>query len=159
LIGLFYTNIFNAVLFTPHKKTAENSRSVQHGKQHFVSHLKIKTMKKFAYIIAMLALPLEIFSQCTSACYSPEKLSTEKVVQISPNPGNGQFHVLFAKNHDIYTNMTAYDNSGRIVFQKEHLNGNPVQVDLSHLQPGIYLMTFTANNRMEHITERVAIVK
>ena len=121
-------------------------------------------MKKFVYIIsiAMLSLPAIVYAQCTAACYSPEVKSTsidKSPVQISPNPGNGQFNVLFAKNHDIYTSMTAYDNAGRVVYQKDHLNGNPVPVDLSNLQAGIYFVVFMANNRMERITQRVAIVK
>ena len=118
-------------------------------------------MKKYIYIIAMLALPAMVFSQCTTACYyTPEvKINDTKAVQISPNPGNGQFNVLFAKNHDIYTSMIAYDNAGRVVYEKEHLNGNPVPVDLSHLQAGIYFVVFMANNRMERVTETVSIVK
>ena len=121
-------------------------------------------MKKIIYIIiiAMLSLPAMVYSQCTAACYSPDAKDANldiKPVQISPNPGNGQFRILFAKNHDIYTSMTAYDNAGRIVYQKDHLNGNPVPVDLSNLQAGIYFVVFMANNRMERLTERVSIVK
>ena len=81
------------------------------------------------------------------------------MLEISPNPGNGQFNVLFAKNHDIYTTLVVYDNAGRMVYQKEHLNGNAAQIDLSQLQPGIYFAVFMANNRVDRITERIAIVK
>ena len=116
-------------------------------------------MKKFFYILAMLSLPVITFSQDQAATYSTDYKTNNRVVQISPNPGNGQFNVLFARNHDVYTSMTAYDNSGRVVYQKEHLTGNPIQVDMSHLQSGIYFVIFMANNRMERITERVAIVK
>jgi len=125
-------------------------------------------MKRYIYIIAILSLPLTAFCQFQEGSYSTYSSYTTyatdgktngKVVQIAGNPGNGQFNILFAKNHDVYTSLIAYDNAGRIVYQKEHLNGNPVSLDLSHLQAGIYFLVFMANNRMERITQRVAIVK
>jgi hypothetical protein len=120
-------------------------------------------MKKLIYIIAMLSIPAMAFSQeqtvTQNTSYSTDYKTHNRVLEISPNPGNGQFNVLFAKNHDIYTSMFVCDNSGRMVYQKEHLNGNAIQIDLSHLQPGIYFAVFMANNRMERITERIAIVK
>ncbi len=116
-------------------------------------------MKKFFYIISMLSMPLPAFCQYQEVSYSTDFKTHSRVVEISPNPGNGQFNVLFAKNHDIYTSMIVYDNAGKMVYQKEHLNGNPVQVDLSQLQAGIYFVVFMANNRMERVTEKVEIVK
>jgi hypothetical protein len=116
-------------------------------------------MKKFFYIIVMLSLPVIGFSQYQAASYSTDLKANDRVVQISPNPGNGQFNVLFARNHDIYSSVIVYDNSGRTVYEKEHLNGNPVAIDISKLQAGIYFAVFMANNRMDRLTERLAIVK
>ena len=113
-------------------------------------------MKKMIYFLLITCLPAIAFSQTS---FDKNEPTSQRVVQISPNPGNGQFNVLFAKYHDIYTSMIAYDNTGKVVYEKQHLNGNPVYVDMSHLQSGVYFVVFMANNRMEHITERVILAK
>ena len=116
-------------------------------------------MKKFIYIIAMLSLPAFVFSQNQDVAYTTDFKVDGRVLKISPNPGNGQFTILFSNYHDVFTSMIAYDNTGKQIYQKDHLNGNPVRVDLSHFQSGIYFLVFSSDNRQERITERVAIVK
>ena len=116
-------------------------------------------MKKLIYIFAMLSFPAIVFSQVQNASYPEDSKFTKRIVQISPNPGNGQFVVAFDKNRDIYTSMTVFDETGKVVYVQEHINGTPLYVDLSKFQPGIYFAQFMANNRMEKITERIIIAR
>lgn len=116
-------------------------------------------MKKLIYIFAILCIPATVFCQAQNAYYQEDTKFTRRIVQISPNPGNGQFVVAFDKNHDIYTSMIVFDATGKVVFEQQHINGTPLYVDLTKFQPGIYFAQFMANNRMEKLTERIIIAR
>lgn len=117
-------------------------------------------MKKIIYIIAILLLPVVSFSQHKDIFNTADQTPPAgRMIDIFPNPGNGMFTVLFSKNNDIFANMVVYGNTGKQVYVKDHLNGNPVLVDLSHLQAGIYFLVFTSGDKNVRMTEKIAIVK
>ncbi len=117
-------------------------------------------MKKFIYILALISVPFLAFSQYKEFPASNEMTGLAfNAVSIYPNPSTGQFKALFVKNNYIDASVVAYDNVGKRVYAKDHLNVNPVQIDLGNLQPGIYLLVFTAANRQEMTTQKVVIAK
>lgn len=117
-------------------------------------------MKKIFYIIALISLPAIAFCQYKDYPASNEMTGLAfNGVSIYPNPTNGQFKVLFVKNNYINASVVAYDNVGKMVYAKDHLSINPVDIDMRDLQPGIYLLVFTAANRQEKTIQKVVIAK
>jgi hypothetical protein len=117
-------------------------------------------MKKFFYFIALIALPFLAFSQFKEFPAANEMTGLAfNGVSIYPNPTNGQFKVLFVKNNYINASVVAYDNMGKMVYAKDHLNVNPVEIDMRDLNSGIYMLVFTAANRQEKTVQKVVIAK
>jgi len=117
-------------------------------------------MKKLLYLIVVILLPLFVPAQnkdrFNTASQAPP---AGRIVDIFPNPSGGIFTVMFAKNNDIYTALVVYDNTGKQVYVKDHLNGPALRIDLGHLQPGIYYLVFMTADKNLRITEKMAIVK
>jgi hypothetical protein len=68
------------------------------------------------------------------------------------------FTVLFTKDNDIFSSMVVYDMSGKQVYVKDPLAGNPIKADLSKLQSGIYFAVFMTADKNLRMTEKLAIV-
>ena len=123
-------------------------------------------MKKMIYSLAILLLPVLATAQYINI---PQYTSTPRSTNLDggsgckagifPNPGNGLVKVLFSKDSFIDGSVIVYDLTGRLVYQKNHLNLNPVSLDISNLQPGMYTAIFTSGNKKERIVEKIAIVK
>ena len=65
-------------------------------------------MKKFFYILALIAFPVLAFSQYKAYPASNEMTGLAfNRVSIYPNPTNGQFKVLFLKNNYINDSVVA----------------------------------------------------
>ncbi len=117
-------------------------------------------MKKFLYITALLLLPVIAFPQNKDRFNTADQTPPAgRRVDIFPNPGNGLFTFVFSKEADFYSSLVVYDNMGKRVFVNEHLNGNPVQADLSKMQAGIYFVVFQSDDKDVRLTERIAIIK
>ena len=116
-------------------------------------------MKKIIILSTIILVPFMAFTQYKEGINSTNYQASPPVraVMISPNPGNGLFNVFFIKNFNTHTAMIVYDNTGKEVYVKEHLEANPVRIDLSHLQPGMYFAVFMPGN--EKITEKIIIAK
>ena len=117
-------------------------------------------MKKIIYSIAILFMPVFAAAQYTSI----PKLANINgasgcTAGIFPKPGNGLIKVLFSKDSFIDASVIVYDLTGRQVYQKNHLTVNPVSLDISNLQPGMYTAIFTSANRLEKIIEKIVIAK
>ncbi|TVR39253.1 MAG: T9SS C-terminal target domain-containing protein [Cryomorphaceae bacterium] len=78
----------------------------------------------------------------------------KQLATVFPNPGNGQFNVLFTNYYSGTTHMEVYNLSGQRVMQRQ-VNENRVVLDLTGYPPGMYLLHL----RNEHGSEAVRVVK
>lgn len=79
-------------------------------------------------------------------------LNTELALQIFPNPSNGQFNISLDNATDAtgYYNVSVMNMNGQVVYHTTTANlaYQPVQVDLSQFDRGIYLLNVVADNTM-----------
>ncbi len=99
------------------------------------------------------------FQQADDNAVGIDEISKEIGIKIFPNPFTSSVTIEFtdndSKNGDI--SFKIYNNQGKIVYkQDEHLSngyGNKIQLDLSHLIAGHYIVFITdANDRVSRIT-------
>ncbi len=98
------------------------------------------------------------FQQADNNSVGLDEVSKEIGINVFPNPFSSTVTVEFtdedSKNGKI--SFSVFDNQGKVVYQQdEHLSngyGNKVQLDLSHLIPGHYIIFITdANDRVSRI--------
>ena len=81
---------------------------------------------------------------------SPEKASTNKALHIYPNPAANQVSLNFHLDAPAYTQIEIFDLSGRMVLNTpvgiNSAGWQVQQVDVSHLQKGVYLISVRTDN-------------
>jgi hypothetical protein len=72
-----------------------------------------------------------------------------------PNPASGNLNIDYSLNSNADINITIYDMSGRVVdfqFALNSIGNNHETIDVSSLQPGIYILELTANKKDKAIS-------
>ncbi|MCZ6521526.1 MAG: T9SS type A sorting domain-containing protein, partial [Bacteroidetes bacterium] len=70
-------------------------------------------------------------------------------LQIYPNPTNGKIKIVWGKSQWVNGQILIRDVSGRVVVNAERLVQNQIMdLDMSQLQSGVYIVEFIANNRI-----------
>ncbi|WP_298516349.1 T9SS type A sorting domain-containing protein [uncultured Kordia sp.] len=72
-----------------------------------------------------------------------------------PNPTNGVLNLQSSANQSFDITIELYDVSGRRVYQEENTLRSTVQINLSSLQSGMYLLNITDKESNSKITRRV----
>jgi hypothetical protein len=67
-------------------------------------------------------------------------------LKLSPNPVRHTLNIEMAGTAAFMKNLRIYDQSGRLVFEKNNLNSRSADIDASHYPPGIYQITCTSEN-------------
>lgn len=79
-------------------------------------------------------------------------LNTQQALQVFPNPSNGQFNITLDNASDAtgYYNVSVMNMNGQVVYHttSADLAYQPVQVDLSQFDRGIYLLNVISDNTM-----------
>jgi hypothetical protein len=74
-----------------------------------------------------------------------DELSDDTFISIFPNPSNGNFSIVFTDKY-LSGTIKTYDAMASIVFQENFSDKNPVNLDFSNLNSGIYFITITTGN-------------
>jgi hypothetical protein len=78
---------------------------------------------------------------------------------VSPNPSSGQTQLNLVLYQDVDVNINVHNMQGQVVYthrdQKLVKGKNQVQMDLSHLEPGMYVINIMAGGK--NLTERLVI--
>jgi len=68
---------------------------------------------------------------------------------IYPNPTNGQFNI-FLKNNDI-NRIIIWDSQGKVILERNVVNSNNVNIDLSDRPKGLYLINIYSNTDVDKL--------
>jgi hypothetical protein len=86
-------------------------------------------------------------------CYqevSIENLNNESaIIQLFPNPNNGEFSVMF--NFNLTSLLSIYSMNGKLVFQKTTNSNKTEIIQAPHLPTGIYFLTVENEKLRKHI--------
>jgi hypothetical protein len=81
--------------------------------------------------------------------------AVKSLVQVSPNPASTAITISYENQSIIrHTNLQLTDTSGKIFFQKNEtsvLPGHTEKIDVSHLSPGSYMLSVTADQQSQTI--------
>jgi hypothetical protein len=76
---------------------------------------------------------------------STEKVTTDNVFDIRPNPNNGEFRIAFSNNFS-YCNLKIIASDGRLIQEKNNcFNGE--EINLSYLPKGYYFINIISQNK------------
>lgn len=79
-------------------------------------------------------------------------------VLVYPNPGNGNFNVVFENNYNC-KEVAIYDKTGIRVFKSDLVNKTSFQLNLRNLSSGIYTAVFTEADGASNIVKKLMIIK
>jgi len=149
------TAVFAAAPFTPPYQFTVYANSVVSGKPGQPSQTTMDSGNTALYFGAHV----EIATGNLLYRIRPENLSIAenkiaKEIIVSPNPTRGNAVIRFPQSVTNAT-ITAHDMLGQQVFQKRGCTGDEVNLDLSSLSTGIYILT--ADSGATHYTKKIVI--
>lgn len=86
---------------------------------------------------------------------SQEEIQQAHDVILSPNPSNGIFDLSVPEG--MVNSINVYDYSGKVVFTEQNLQQNRVQMDLSHLDKGSYLIVVNESDDMNRRFSQIVL--
>lgn len=99
-------------------------------------------------------------SYCLATCdyaTSVENLSNPRNMSLYPNPGNGRVILNYTLRQDDVGEIKIYDLTGKLI-QKDELNSNSNELQLTNLSNGIYLYQVFVNDRIVK-SDKLVIIK
>lgn len=93
---------------------------------------------------------VEKFDDYCSPSLTVKEEITKPLIQVFPNPGNGFFNLY---SNEKINSIAIYSISGQLIHSIREVNA--IEIDLSHLAPGIYIGQITINDQT--ITEKIII--
>ena len=99
-------------------------------------------------------------SDSNSKVYT-DKLEVEGIpnielsINIFPNPSQGEINIEFDGNVNRYISFSLYDFLGKEVYSNKTINSNTINVDVSRLPKGIYILVCQIEHNL--ITEKVIV--
>ncbi len=66
---------------------------------------------------------------------------TSEMLQVFPNPSNGQFQLQWSSGSAASLQIKVFDAQGRTVHQSAHREQPPITLNVSHLPKGVYFLT------------------
>lgn len=109
------------------------------------NQLRLKAIEFGSYSIS------ENFQNCSATSNTillePVTGNKNEEVRLFPNPGNGLLYAQTTSINDIIKTVRVYDINGNIVFFKQIVPGNLVELNLQHLSNAVYLVEFETNQK------------
>jgi hypothetical protein len=82
---------------------------------------------------------------CNALSNNDFDMHSSNEIKVYPNPANGQVTVSFSKEDMGKASMQLTNSLGQIILQKEIINANTFDLDISFLQTGIYILEVIQN--------------
>ena len=76
--------------------------------------------------------------------FNVRNLQSEGPVNLFPNPGNGK---VFIQSDEVITSLKVNTIQGKEIYRAKGVQDYALSIDLSGIEPGIYLITLQNNKR------------
>lgn len=122
--------------------------SIQGNRNPFIDSMQYACYIDFSTMTKISGTP----APCNTA--SVEDNQTKDLIQLAPNPNNGNFTTYYTSSKEQKVNLKLFDVAGRIVYTDEikvNTGSNSIEMQLQNLNKGIYLFEFTTQTGKQNV--------